>query len=56
MKTIWQHKKIMRQNKNREMPSLKEAEIVLVQCNLLDNQCQQKSEVLYTIRYYNYIY
>ena len=27
------------------MPSL---EVVLVQCNLVDNQCQQKSEVLYT--------
>ena len=23
-------------------------EVVLVQCNLVDNQCQEKSEVLYT--------
>ena len=30
------------------MPSLEVAEIVLVQCNLVDNQYQQKSEVLYT--------
>ena len=56
MKIIWQHKKIMRQNKNREIPSLKEAKVDLVQCNLLDNQCQHKSEVLYTTRYYNYIH
>ena len=30
------------------MPSFEVFEVVLVQCNLLDNQCQQKSEVLYT--------
>ena len=30
------------------MPSLKVVEGVLVQCNLLDNQYQQKSEVIYT--------
>ena len=30
------------------MPSLEVVEIVLVQCNLVDNQYQQKSEVLYT--------
>ena len=30
------------------MPSLKVVEVVLVQCNLVDNQYQQKPEVLYT--------
>ena len=29
-------------------PSLEVVEVVLVQCNLVDNQYQQKSEVLYT--------
>ena len=30
------------------MPSLEIFKVVLVQCNLVDNQNQQKSEVLYT--------
>ena len=30
------------------MPSLELAKLVLVQCNLVDNQNQQKSEVFYT--------
>ena len=30
------------------MPNLEVVEVVLVQCNLVDNQYQQKSEVLYT--------
>ena len=30
------------------MPSLEVAEVVLVQCNLVNNQYQQKSEVSYT--------
>ena len=30
------------------MPSLEVVEVVLVQCNLVDNQCQQKSEALHT--------
>ena len=35
--------------KNGEkVPSLEVVEVVLVQCNLVDNQYQQKSEVLYT--------
>ena len=29
------------------MPSLKVVEVVLVKCNLEDNQYQQKSEVIY---------
>ena len=30
------------------MPTLEVVEILLVQCNLVDNQYQQKSEALYT--------
>ena len=34
--------------KNKEnIPSLEVVEVVLVQCNLVDDQYQQKSEVLY---------
>ena len=39
--------KIIRQNK-KWRKSLEVVEVVLVQCNLVDNQYQQKSEVLYT--------
>ena len=39
----------MDKTKNGEqVPSLEVAEVVLVQYNLVDNQCQQESEVLYT--------
>ena len=38
-------KKINRQNKKR---SLELVEVVLVQCSLVNNQYQQRSEVLYT--------
>ena len=31
-----------------DVPSLEVVELVLVQCNLADNQYQPKSEVLYT--------
>ena len=42
-------KKIIDKAKNGEnKPSLEVVEVVLVQCNLVDNQYQQKSEVLYT--------
>ena len=30
----------------KNVPSLEVAEVILVQCNLVDNQYQQKSEVL----------
>ena len=33
--------------KGENVPSLKLVDIVLVQCNLVNNQYQQKSEVLY---------
>ena len=39
----------MRKTKHGEnVTSLEVVEVVLVQCNLVDNQYQQKSEVLYT--------
>ena len=41
--------KINRQNKKRrKVPSLEVVEVVLVQYDLVDNQYQQNSEVLYT--------
>ena len=42
-------KKLIDKTKNEEkVPSLEVVEVLLVQCNLVDNQYQQKSEVLYT--------
>ena len=42
-------KKLIRKTKNGEkVPSLKVTEVVLVQCNLVDNQYEQKSKILYT--------
>ena len=42
-------KELINKIKNGEkVPSLEVVEVVLVQCNLVDNQYQQKSEVLYT--------
>ena len=41
--------KLIDKTKNWEnVPSLGVVEVVLVQCNLVDNQYQRKSEVLYT--------
>ena len=41
-------KKIINKTKNWEnVPSLEVVEVVLIQCNLVDNQYQQNSEVLY---------
>ena len=31
------------------VPNLEVVEVVLIQCNLVENQYQQKSEVLYTV-------
>ena len=48
MKSFGSTKKVIDKTKNGEnVPSLDVVEIVLVQCNLVDNQCQQKPEVLY---------
>ena len=49
MKLFGSTKKLIEKTKNWEnVPSLEVAEVVLVQCNLVDNQYQQKSQLLYT--------
>ena len=49
MKLFGSTKKLIDKTKNGEnIPSLKVAEVVLVQRNIEDNQYQQKSEILYT--------
>ena len=50
MKPFGNTKKLIDKTKNGEnIPSLEVIEVVLVQCNLVDNQNQQTSEVLYHI-------
>ena len=49
MKLFGSTKKLIDKTKNGEkVTSLEVDEVVLAQCNLVDNQYQQKSEVLYT--------
>ena len=49
MKLFGSAKRLIGKTKNREkVPSLEVVEVVLVHCNLVDNQYQQKSEVLCT--------
>ena len=49
MKSFVSTKKLKDKTKNGEkVPSLEVVEVVLVQCNLVDNQYQQSSKVLYT--------
>ena len=51
MKLYGSTRKLMEEIKTkngRNVPSLKVVEAVLVQCNLVDNQYQEKSEVIYT--------
>ena len=49
MKLFGSIKKLKYKTKNGEkVPSLELVEVILVQCNLVDNQYQQKSEELYT--------
>ena len=49
MKLFGSTKRLIDKTKNGgKVPSLEEVEVVLVQRNLVDNQYQQKSEVLYT--------
>ena len=46
------HKKIIEKVENGEnVPTVEVVEVVLVQCNLVDNQYQEKSEVLYTFTF-----
>ena len=40
---VWWHETKI----GEDVPSLEVVEVVLVQCNLVDNQYKQKSEVLY---------
>ena len=47
MKLIGSTKKLIDKTKNGEkVPNLKGVEVVLFQCNLVDNQYQQNSDVL----------
>ena len=49
MKLFCSTQKLIDKTKNGEnVPSLEVVEVVLVLCNIVDNQYQQKSEVLYT--------
>ena len=49
MKLFGSTKKLMYKTKNREnVPSIEVVAVVLVQCNLVENQYQRKPEVLYT--------
>ena len=49
MKLFGSTKQLQDKTKNdKNVPSLEVFEVVLVQCNLLDHQYQQKSKVLYT--------
>ena len=49
MKLFRSTTKLTDKTKNGEnLPSLEVVEVVLVQCHLVDNRYQQKSEVLYT--------
>ena len=52
-------KELIDQTKNRKnVPSLEVVEVVVVQCNLVDNQYQQKLKVLYTFmpnKFYAYL-
>ena len=46
IKLFGSRKKLIDETKNGEnMPSLEVVEVVLVQCNLVDNKYQRKSEV-----------
>ena len=48
MKLLGSTKKLINKTQNgQNVPSLEVVEVVLVQCNLVDNQYQQKSEVSY---------
>ena len=49
MKLFGSTKKLIEKTKNGEkVPSLELFEVVLLQCNLVDNLYQQKFEILYT--------
>ena len=59
MKLFGSAQKLIGKTKHGEnVPSLEVDEVVLIQCNLVDSQYQQKSEVLYTFmpnKFYAYL-
>ena len=59
MKLFGSTKNLIDKTKNPEnVPSLEVVEVVLVQCNLVDNQYQKKSNVLHTFmpnKFYAYL-
>ena len=59
MKIFGSTKKLIDKTRHEEkVPSFELVEVTLVQCNLADNQYQQKSEVLYTFtpnKFYAYL-
>ena len=59
MKLYGSIKKLLGKTKNGEnTPGLEVVEVVLIQCNLVDNKYQQKSEVLHTFSHnksYDYL-
>ena len=53
MKLFGSTKKLIKKTQNgQNVPSLEVVEVVLVQCNLVDNQYQQKSEASESLRFY----
>ena len=49
MKLLWSTKEVVDKDKNGEnVPKLESAEVVLVQCNLVKNDYQHTSRVLFT--------
>ena len=58
MKLFGSTKKLIEKTRNGEkVPSIEAVEVVLVQCNLEENQYQQKSEVIYSFTpYKSYAY
>ena len=60
MKLFSSTKKLIDKTKNRaNVPNLEVAKVVLVQCNLADNQYQQKAVVLYSFtpnEYYAFLF
>ena len=49
MKLLWSTENKITKDKNVEnVPSLETTEVVLVHCNIIDNDYQQDSRVLYT--------
>ena len=56
MKLFVSSKNLINKTKNGEsVPSLEVVEVVSVQCNLVDDQYQQRSEVLYTFKPQNFM-